>query len=174
MQKTFYLLFLITISATIILTNSCNNSNNGFIETNNNTDLKCDSLYQYDNWAGKFDKGQIKTIEKIDKFKSIGATFKIKSTSIYLDSNNSILLHACVTLLKGAKNCEFSGYVHKEQFNEQTGENVKTFSIASIQYFKKTGGGIQSETKEYTLFSQGLIEEIKPTKLKNVNIKQSN
>jgi hypothetical protein len=171
MRQTFSFLLLMVISLTTIVTTSCNNSDTGFIETSNNSNLKCDSLFQYEEWTAKLKNGQIKTVEKVDEFKSIGATFKIKSTSLYLDSNNSILLHACVTLLKGAKNCEFSGYVHRDQYNEQTGDNVKTFSIASIQYLKKSGGGIQSETKEYTLFSQGSIEELKPTKGKTVNLK---
>lgn len=164
-------LMLVAMSLALIVLNGCNNSDTGFIESNNNTDLKCDSLYQYPEWTEKLKNGKIKTVEKIDEFKSIGATFKIKSTSICLDTNNSILLYACVTLLKGSKNCEFSGYVHKDQYNEQTGENVKTFSIVSIQYFKKSGGAIRSETKEYTLLSQGSIVELKPTKAKTVTQK---
>lgn len=71
-------------------------------------------------------------------------------------------------MLKEAKNCEFHGFINKEQYNEETCDNVKTFSVAIIDYIKKQGGSLEMKSKQSNLYSQGTIEESIPTEKHSV------
>jgi len=127
-------LLLIIVSLTLFFCmQSCGNNNDTGLETTKeNTVLKSDSLWVPAEWATKFKNAQVRQFEKTDEFREIGAKFKIDCTSLYLDPNNSILIFTKITLLKGSKNCEFHGFINREQYNEETGDNVKTFSVAII------------------------------------------
>jgi hypothetical protein len=153
-NKLFSFIFLI-----IVVVTSCTDDHVSKT-TPDNTLLKSSDLEVKNEWKEKFKNAKVITTETIDTFLNIRAKYKISFSSLYLDSNNSIIISSKVILLNGSKHCEFHGTISKEQHNQQTGSNVNTFSMVLIDFYKKDSPKPPyASRKIYTLYSQGKIKE---------------
>lgn len=112
-----------------------------------------------DDWEAKFKDAKESKAEVTNSYSDNDANFKIECTRLYLDPKNSIIKSVKITLLKGAKNCEFKATVAPEQYNQQTGNNVGTFTTVSISFYKKDSSGTNYKSKTFVLQADGNIKE---------------
>ncbi len=154
------LYFIIAISFFIVT--SCDN--NSSPTTHDNTVLKSEDLWIPDEWVSKFEKATKTTSEKTGSFDAINAKFKIESSRLFIDSNNSIIKSVKVTLLSGADNCDFHATIDKKQYNTKNDGSIQTFSIVSIDFYRRTKTNFLQESKEYEIDSKNDITEIIPNK----------
>lgn len=93
-------------------------------------------------------------------FEEINATIKIDLKCLEKDSLNSIIKNVTVTLIKGAKNHEFSAQGNPIQDNNGKKEAFKTSSIIRIGHYTENTKGKEFTNKVFQLTSKGEIKEL--------------
>ena len=76
------------------------------------------------------------------------------------DSLNSIIKNVTVTLIKGAKNHEFSAQGNPIQENNGKNEAYKTSSIITVGYYTENTKEKEFTNKVFQLTSKGEIKEL--------------
>lgn len=113
-----------------------------------------------DNIETKFNGATNKSYESKYVFEEINATIKIDLKCLEKDSLNSIIKNVTVTLIKGAKNHEFSAQGNPIQDNNGKKEAFKTSSIISVGYYTENTKGKEFTNKVFQLTSKGEIKEL--------------
>ncbi|MFY7665673.1 hypothetical protein [Flavobacterium sp.] len=93
-------------------------------------------------------------------FEEINATIKIDLKCLEKDSLNSTIKNVRVTLIKGAKNYEFSAQGNPIQDNNGKKEVFKTSSIITVGYYTENTKGKEFTSKVFQLTSNGEIKEL--------------
>lgn len=113
-----------------------------------------------DKIAQKFNGATNKAYESKYVFEEINATIKIDLNCLEKDSLNSIIKNVTVTLIKGAKNYEFSAQGNPIQDNNGKKEAFKTSSIITIGHYTENIKGKEFTNKVFQLTSKGEIKEL--------------